>query len=161
MRGSSGRTTRATTRERTTATNPLAATWTDRASAAGVHARKALAYVDAIKRVVNAAKDPASGESAWDELTALIDTAAFVRVGNDKAVMGWDVYRNLITQWAGSTDYWDELRHVSEAGNRVFLELTEHNTPQGGAESVVNSCSVYWFDDGGKLIHLGIYLQHD
>ena len=42
-----------------------------------------------------------------------------------------------------------------------FLELTEHNTPRGGQESVVNSMSVYEYDAAGKLVHLDIYLQHD
>jgi hypothetical protein len=138
----------------------IEATWTDRAAVTGEYARKALYYTDSIKRLVAAAKNPGFDERDWDEITAIIDTARFERVGNDKAVMGWDVYRELITRWATTTDYWDEFRRVSEAGQRVFLELTEHNTPRGGAESVVNSCSVYQFDEAGKLVHLDIYLQH-
>ena len=31
----------------------------------------------------------------------------------------------------------------------------------GGAESVVNSLSLYEFDAAGNLVHLDIYLQHD
>jgi hypothetical protein len=127
----------------------------------GPLARKVLHYSDVMERTVDAAKEPGFNDSGWDELTALIDVAKFERVGNDKAVMGWEVYRALLNGWAGGTDFWSQFRRISEVGNVVFLELTEHNTPRGGAESVVNSMSVYEYDAGGKLIHLDIYLQHD
>jgi hypothetical protein len=136
-------------------------TWTDRAAVTGEYALKVLAYTDCIKRTVERAKEPGFDESGWDELAALLDTAAFRRVGNDKADMDWDVYRGLLTQWATTTDFWAEFHRISQIGNRVYLELTEHNTPRGGAESVVNSCTVYQFSGSGKLVHLDIYLQHD
>ena len=110
---------------------------------------------------MRAAKEPGFTEAGWDELASLMDTAKFRRVGNDKVDMGWQVYRGLLTKWATTTDFWSEFHRISEAGNCVFLELTEHNTPRGGAESVVNSLSLYEFDDVGKLVHLDIYLQHD
>jgi hypothetical protein len=75
--------------------------------------------------------------------------------------MGWDVYRGLLMMWATTTDFWSEFHRISEVGNLVILELTEHNTPRGGAESVVNSCTLYEFDEAGKLVHLDIYLQHE
>lgn len=135
--------------------------WTDRDAVSGEFARKVLAYVDCIKRTVEKAKQPGFTESGWDELAAMVDTAKFRRVGNDKADMGWEVYRGLLMKWGTTTDFWAEFHRVSEAGNRVFLELTEHNHPRGGVETVVNSCTVYQFDDAGKLVHLDIYLQHD
>lgn len=143
------------------ATVTTESTWTDRDAVTGRYALKVLEYTDTIKRTVDAAKDPGFTEAGWDDLAALLDTASFRRVGNDKVDMGWDVYRGLLTMWGTTTDFWSEFHRISEAGNRVFLELTEHNTPRGGAESVVNSCTVYQFDDAGKLVHLGIYLQHD
>ena len=127
----------------------------------GPLARKVLHYGDVMERTVEAAKEPGFNEAGWDELAALLDTAKFQRVGNDKAKMGWQVYRGLLTGWATTTDFWAEFHRISEVGNVVFLELTEHNIPRGGAESVVNSMSVYEFDAAGKLIHLDIYLQHE
>jgi hypothetical protein len=127
----------------------------------GPLSRKVLEFSDVMERTVEAAKEPGFGDAGWDELTGLIDVARFERVGNDKAVMGWPVYRDLLNAWAGTTDYWAQFRRISEVGNVVFLELTEHNTPRGGAESVVNSMSVYEYDSVGKLIRLQIYLQHD
>jgi hypothetical protein len=130
-------------------------------SSVGPLARKVLRYGDVMERTVVAAKQPGFTEAGWDELAALLDVAKFQRVGNDKAVMGWQVYRNLLTKWATVTDFWAQFRRISEVGNVVFLELTEHNTPRGAVESVVNSMSVYQYDDAGKLVHLDIYLQHD
>lgn len=135
--------------------------WTDRDAVTGKNALKVLAYTDTIKRTVEAAKDPGFDASGWDELAALLDTYAFVRVGNDKVSMGWEVYRGLLMQWGGTTDFWAEFHRISQVGNLVFLELTEHNTPRGGAESIVNSLTSYEFDAAGKLVRLGIYLQHD
>lgn len=137
-------------------------TWTDRAVVDSPLALKVLDYVDTIKRIVVSAKEPGfDAEAGWAALEAMLDVDRFERVGNDKAVMGWAVYRDLLNRWGGTTDYWDEFHRISEVGDSVFLELTEHNTPKGGAESVVNSMSVYRFDDAGRLVHLDIYLQHD
>lgn len=139
--------------------------WRDKNAVTGTYARKVLQYGEIIERTVRAAKEPGFTEAGWDELAALLDVAKFERVGNDKVAMGWDVYRGLLMKWATTTDFWSEFRRISEAGNLVFLELTEHNTPTGsvggGAESVVNSCTLYEFDAAGKLVHLDIYLQHD
>lgn len=138
-----------------------ATTWTKREAVTGEYALKVLAYTDCIKRTVDRAKEPGFDESGWDELAALLDTAVFERVGNDKVAMGWEVYRGLLMQWATTTDFWSEFHRISEAGDRVFLELTEHNCPREHAETVVNSCTVYQFDEAGRLVHLDIYLQHD
>jgi hypothetical protein len=135
--------------------------WTDRSAVTGRYALKCLEYTDCIKRTVERAKQPVFDESGWDELAALLDTARFERVGNDKARMGWDVYRDLLTRWATTTDFWAEFHRISEVGNLVFLELTEHNTPRGGAESVVNSLTTYEYDEAGRLVKLGIFLQHE
>jgi len=136
-------------------------TWTDRGTVTGYYAQKVLHYTDSIKRFVERAKEPDSDASIWDELSQIIDVDRFERVGNDKAAMGWDVYRELLLKWGSTTDFWAEFHRISEVGRRVFLELTEHNHPRGGVESVVNSCTVYQFDEAGKLVHLDIYLQHD
>lgn len=143
------------------ATISRGSTWTERDAVTGEYARKVLAYTDCIKRTVEAAKAPGFDESGWDELAALLDIDRFERVGNDKVAMGWTVYRSLLMQWATTTDFWAEFHRISEAGSRVFLELTEHNQPRGHPETVVNSCTVYQFDDQGRLVHLDIYLQHD
>jgi len=133
---------------------------TDRNAVTGEYSCKVLQYGEIIERTVKAAKEPGFTEAGWDELASLLDIEKFERVGNDKAAMGWDVYRGLLMRWATTTDFWSQFRRISEVGNLVFLELEEHNTPRGGTESVVNSCTLYEFDKAGKLVHLDIYLQH-
>jgi hypothetical protein len=130
-------------------------------STLGPLSRRVLEYSDVMERTVEAAKQSGFTDAGWAELEALIDPVRFERVGNDKAVMGWPVYRDLLNKWAGTTEFWSQFRRISEVGNAVFLELTEHNTPKGGQESVVHSMSVYDYDDSGKLVRLQIYLQHD
>jgi hypothetical protein len=143
------------------ATTATASIWTDPAAVSGRYARRTLEYGDAVERIVNRATAPGFEPSEWDELTGFIDVARFERVGNDKAAMGWDVYRQLLTGWASHTaSYVKIFRRVAEVGNVVFLELEERNVGRDGAESVVNSCTVYEYDDAGKLVHLDIYLQH-
>ncbi len=134
---------------------------TDKTAVTGTYARKVLEYGAIIERTVRAAKEPGFTETGWDELAGLLDIEKFERVGNDKVAMGWPVYRGLLTMWATSTDFWSEFRRISEVGKLVILELTEHNTQRGQPESVVNSCTLYQFDDAGKLVHLDIYLQHE
>ena len=144
----------------------MAETTRDKNAVTGVYARKVLQYGDVIERIVRAAKEPGFDANGWDELAALLDTDKFERVGNDKVARGWAGYRDeLLTPWATSTDFWSEFRRITEVGKLVVLELTEHNTQRsglgGGAESVVNSCTLYEFNDAGQLVHLDIYLQHD
>ena len=142
-------------------TAPAELTTADKGAVTGALSRKVLRYGEVIEQTVRAAKAPGFGESGWDELESLLDTDKFERVGNDRAVMGWKVYRNLLMGWGTTTEFRSEFRRISEVGNLVFLELTEHNTPQGGKESVVNSLSLYEFDAAGRIVHLDIYLQHD
>lgn len=129
-------------------------------STVGPLARKVLQYGETIERTVEAAKEPGFTLEGWAELEELIAVDAFERVGNFREVMTWPQYRDMLTQWATTTDFWSKFRRISEVGNLVFLELEEHNTPRGGEESVVNSLSLYEFDRDGKLCHLDIYLQY-
>jgi hypothetical protein len=129
-------------------------------STVGPLACKVLQYGEVIERTVEAAKEPGFTVAGWAELEELIDTEGFERVGNFKEVMTWPQYRDMLTQWGTTTDFWSRFRRISETGNLVFLELEEHNTPRGGQESVVNSLSLYEFNKDGKLCHLDIYLQY-
>ncbi len=129
-------------------------------AAAGPLAAKVFRYSDLIESTVKAAKDPAFTAAGWADLEALIAVDSFERVGNFKERMDWPAYRAMLTQWGTTTAFWSNFRAITEAGNRVFLELEEHNTPAGAPESVVNSLSLYEFDDAGKLCHLDIYLQY-
>jgi len=121
---------------------------------------KVFRYNDLIEQVVHAAKAPDFTPDGWKVLEEVIDPAKFERVGNFKEVMDWPAYIAMLTAWGKTTAFWSNFRRISESGRCVFLELEEHNTPEGGAESVVNSLSLYEFDANDRLVHLDIYLQY-
>lgn len=121
-------------------------------------ARTVLQYGRIVEQLVHEAKQPGFGPEGWAPLAELVDTEAFVRVGNFKEVMNWQEYTTFLTNWASSAQWDCSFKRVSEAGGVVFLEL-EERSQVGDFASVVNSMSVYEFDDAGKIVHIDVYLQ--
>ncbi|MFT3967396.1 MAG: hypothetical protein QM690_16090, partial [Sphingobium sp.] len=110
---------------------------------AGPLARKAIQYSDIIATIVEAAKQPDFDRDAgW----AMIDIPRFIRYGAFREVIDWPQYRDLLNQWAGTTDFWYNFRRISETADRVFWEIEEHNTPKGAPETIVNSMTAFQFD---------------
>lgn len=127
---------------------------------AGVLGQTALLYSDLIGDMVRASKnDDPEISKIWQDIEALIDIPSFVRYGAFREVGGWAEYRALLESWAGTTDFWYNFRRFSEAGDRVFWEIEEHNTPVGGVETVANSMTAFQFNAGGKIVRLDVYLQ--
>ncbi len=121
-------------------------------------ARKVLEYSLAVKRLVDAAKQPGFGADDWAPLTEMIAVDDFERVGNFKEVMRWPQYVEFMTKWASSAQWEGSFKRVTEHDGVVFLEL-EERIGSGETASAVNSVSVYEFDEAGKIRHLDIYLQ--
>ena len=88
----------------------------------------------------------------------LVDTDAFVRVGNFKEVMNWQEYVGFLTNWAASSEWECSFKRVTEAGNVVFLELEERSRI-GDFSNSVNSVSTYEFNGSGKITRIDVYLQ--
>ena len=120
--------------------------------------RTVLEYSRWMKRLVDEAKQPGFSEASWAPVAAMVDTAAFERVGNFKEVMSWGDYVAFLTGWAQSSEWECSFRRVTESGNVVLLELEERSR-FGEHSSVVNSVSVYEFNSDGLIDHLDIYLQ--
>lgn len=120
--------------------------------------RAVLEYSQFMKRMVNAAKQSGFTAEAWQGLERLVDTEKFQRIGNFKEVMDWHQYTEFLTAWAASSEWDCSFKRITEHGNVVFLEL-EERSKTGPHESVVNSLSVYEFDDSGKIHHIDVYLQ--
>lgn len=117
-----------------------------------------LRYTQMVKRLADAAKRPGFTAEDWAQLAALVDTGDFQRVGNFKEVMNWTEYLGFMTNWAPSSEWDASFKRVSEVGGVVFLEL-EERSQVGDFTSVVNSMSVYEFNDDGKIRHIDLYLQ--
>lgn len=120
--------------------------------------RAVLDYSVIMKRMVGEAKQPGFSEESWAPLADLIATDEFVRVGNFKEVMDWQGYVEFLTAWATACEWECSFKRITEVGNVVFLEL-EERASAGDFSNVVNSLSVYEFDDAGKIRHVDIYLQ--
>jgi hypothetical protein len=125
----------------------------------GPLSRKVLEFEAVMKRLVKAAKDPAFTVAEWAPLAAYAATGEFERVGTWLEVMNWEQYTAFLTQWATASLGFDTvLRRISELPGLVYLELEERHTRPDGV-SVVNSLSVYEFNDDRKIRHLDVYLQ--
>jgi hypothetical protein len=120
--------------------------------------RKVLEYCLIMGRKVDEAKLAGFSEASWAELADLIATAEFVRVGNFKEVMDWTGYVVFLTAWATACEWDCSFKRITEVGTTVFLEL-EERAEAGDFSNVVNSLSVYEFNDAGKIHHVDVYLQ--
>ncbi len=120
--------------------------------------RTVLQYCMTTKRLVDAAKQPGFSQDSWTALADLVETEAFVRVGNFKEVMNWQEYVDFLTNWATSSHWECSFKRITGVGNVVFLELEERSRI-GDFSNAVNSVSVYEFTDRGKIARIDVYLQ--
>ncbi len=120
--------------------------------------RRALEYGMCQMRIADRAKGPDYSEDEWDALDEYVDKDAFERVGNFKEVMTYEDVKRFLKQWCLTSHWEGSFKRVHEHDNVVLLELEERNTYEGET-TVVNSVSVYEFNDAGKLRHLDVYLQ--
>ena len=124
--------------------------------------RKVIQYSEGFSALVDKMNNGALSDSDWEPLEALIDSGKWERVGQfltaEAETIGWDKYRHYVTQYAAGTHWEGTLRHITEQGNRVILELTERNTRDGVTDHS-NTVTVYEFDDAGKFVHLEVYVM--
>lgn len=124
--------------------------------------RRVIEYSELFARLVESIKESGSSGVAWGPLEELVDVDNFVRQGvflTDKPeTIGWQTYKSYIEQYGGETDWEATLRHLTEAGNRVILELEERNT-RAGFTHIANTVMAYGFDDEGKVKTLEVYVM--
>jgi hypothetical protein len=133
--------------------------WTDKDAVTGRLARKAFAFGACLGRAAKAVKDLGVGEAAWDDLAGLMDRTRFRRTDGQGRAMDWPAYRDLLLTASAPPGFRKQINRISEAGNRVFTELTEYETIADGTEKVVHICTVHAFDDSDRLVSLDIYTQ--
>jgi hypothetical protein len=121
-------------------------------------ARTVLEYSLVIKRLVDEAKKPGFTVDSWAPLAELVTVDEFERVGAFQEVMKWPDYVDFLTNWAKSSMWECSFKRITETADLVFLELEERSAV-GDFTSVVNSLSVYKFNDAGKIMHIDLYLQ--
>jgi len=95
----------------------------------------------------------------WAPLEQFIAVDDFQRVGVFREVQNWPAYVEMLTHWATSVDSFETtVRRISELPGLVYYEIEERHR-RGPELNVVNSMTVFTFDDAGKISHLDVYLQ--
>ena len=122
---------------------------------AGPLTRKVLDYEQAMKRLVPTIEAPAD----WAPLAEFVAVDTFERVGTFLEVQNWQQYTEMLTRWASATETFETtVRRISELPGLVYFEIEERHF-RGGDVHVVNSMTVFEFDEDGKIRHLDVYLQ--
>jgi hypothetical protein len=117
--------------------------------------RTVLAYVETMRRIVN----DASADPDWAPLTEFVAVDEFERVGTRREVQDWQEYTDLLTKWAsGAGRFETTLRRVCELSDVVYYEVEERHY-RGDDVNVVNSMTVFTYNEAGKIRHLDVYLQ--
>jgi hypothetical protein len=116
---------------------------------------KVLDFTETMKRLVPAAE----ARDDWAPLAPFVAVEEFERVGTFLEVQDWNEYTEMLTQYASVTDSLETtVRRISEVPGLVYFEIEERHS-RGGDVHVVNSLTVFTFDDDGKIRHLDVYLQ--
>jgi hypothetical protein len=117
--------------------------------------RKVLDYTQTMKRLVPTITAPAD----WAPLAEFVAVDEFERVGPFLEVQDWQQYTEMLTQWASATETFETIvRRISEMPGLVYFEIEERHV-RGGSVNVVNSMTVFEFDEDGRIRHLAVYLQ--
>ena len=91
-------------------------------------------------------------------IVELLDPEKFTRIGIYKDAADWPLCLEKYLQFAGTSLWSGKLRFINTVGNFVYQELEETITRAQGA-NIINTMSVYEFDDNDKVIALRVYLQ--
>ncbi len=114
-----------------------------------------LEYERVMKRLVPAI----TAVSDWGPLAAFVAVDSFERTGTFMERQDWPRYTEMLTQWASSIDSFETtVRRVTESAPLVYFEIEERHY-RGGAVNVVNTLTVFEFDDDQKIRGLAVYLQ--
>ena len=117
--------------------------------------RTVLDYVRTMERLVPTVEAPED----WAPLTAFVAVDEFERVGTFLEVQSWSQYTEMLTQWASAIATFETtVQRISELPGLVYYAVEERHLV-GENVNVVNSLTVFDFDDVGKIRHLDVYLQ--
>ena len=117
--------------------------------------RTVLDYVRTMERLVPTVDAPED----WAPLTEFVAVDEFERVGTFLEVQSWSQYTEMLTQWASAIATFETtVQRISELPGLVYYAVEERHL-LGENVNVVNSLTVFEFDDDGKIRHLDVYLQ--
>jgi len=128
---------------------------TQSADHVGALTRTVLEYEQTMKRLVPGLESAAD----WAPLAEFVAVDEFERIGTFLEVQNWQQYTEMITGWARATDSFETtVLRISEVDSLVYFEIEERHFRSGGV-NVVNSMTVFEFNDEGRIHRLNVYLQ--
>ena len=117
---------------------------------------RVLGFVAVMKDLV--AAGAASGDE-WAPLREFVAVDEFERIGPFLEVQDWRQYVEMLSQWSlGTTGFETTLLRVSELRGLVYVEVEERHQRNESIE-IVNSMTVFEFDETEKIRRLAVYLQ--
>lgn len=120
-----------------------------------------LAFTRAQQQIVPRAGLSEFTTADWEPLTAFVNVDEFQRIGTRTEVMDWHQFLDMLTRWASRIATFETVvRSTSELPGRVYLEVEERHHHDGEV-TVVNSLTVFDFDENHKIRQLRVYLQQD
>jgi hypothetical protein len=118
-----------------------------------------LDYSDMHELLVRESKSAGFDKASWRRLESFVDTSRFKRIGTFKEVIDWEQYLRMLSEYASACTWEGTFRRLTEAGDLVYLSLEERIGHPDGRRDVVNTLSVFQFNEKRKLVHLEIYIQ--
>jgi hypothetical protein len=117
--------------------------------------QRVLAYVATMRDLVPTAAAPED----WAPLEAFVAVDDFERVGTFMEVQDWAGYTGMLTKWGGSIGRFEPVvRRITEVDRLVYYEVEERHF-RGEDPHIVNSLTVFAFDDQDRICHLDVFLQ--
>ena len=117
--------------------------------------RTVLDYVRTMERLVPTVEAPED----WAPLAAFVAVDEFERVGTFLEVQSWSHYTEMLTQWASAIATFETtVQRISELPGLVYYAVEERHLV-GENVNVVNSLTVFEFDDDARIRSLRVYLQ--
>ena len=125
-------------------------------TATGTLGQKVLEYTRVMRELVPTVRSA----SDWSPLTAFVAVDDFRRTGCFLEVQDWQQYTEMMAGWAAATETFETTVHrIVEVDRLVYFQIEERHHRPGGAVEVVNSMTVFEFDDQDKIRRIQVYLQ--
>lgn len=128
--------------------------------AEGPLSRRVLEYVNRSKQFFSRGKEQTVTPADLAPLGELLDLERFERIGGPGETTNWEQYTGMLCSFANASVWEGQFRRITEVPGRAILELQEKGSRRDGSNAfVVNSVTIYEFDDSERLVRLWVYLQ--
>lgn len=102
---------------------------------------------------------PDFSRDEWTPLLEFVDAERFRRVGTEMEVQDWEQFLDMLTNWASQIQHFDAVvKNTYELPGTVVFEVEERHR-HGDDTMVVNSLSIFEFDDTKRIVGIRVYLQ--